>query len=215
VEFSDREAKEGSVRSFITGNYGVTDQLTLYGALGVGKINDDAGFRGDLGAAYGGGIKFNLYEWNNIYFGLTGQLLHFTSRDSDLAGIPDLASRFVWNEFDMTLGAGSQFAGGGFYGGLLLSKVNGELNISAPNDVRQGSHFNESKMAGFFWGGDVSAFGPLRIGIEIRMVKELSASLYMRYSFGSRRGPAGPSADPVLHNEKFGVDLEEMQPKSP
>ncbi len=182
VKFSDKEIGERTRRYLMKGSYGLLDWVNLYGTVGAGSIQDDIGFKGDPGLAYGGGVKLRLYEYEDILFGLTGQFLRFTSHENDVAGINGLTLKSTWNEYDVALGASTKIAASSFYAGALFSKLDGELKTFSTNT--QKAHFKESHPFGIFLGADAELMEQLRFGIEARLVNETSFSVKLIYAFG-------------------------------
>jgi hypothetical protein len=179
VKFSNEKINENSRRYLVKGSYGLLDRVNLYGTLGAGSINDDTGFEGNPGLAYGGGVKLRLYEYEDIVFGLTGQFLRFTSQENDVAGINGLTFKSTWNEYELALGASTKITISNFYGGVLLSTVDGELETST-----QKAHFKESHPLGIFLGGDAELMEQLRLGMEVRLIDETAFSVKLSYAFG-------------------------------
>jgi hypothetical protein len=175
VKYSNLELKENSLQYLVRGNLGLLDWINLYGTVGAARIYDDAGFNGDLGLAYGGGLKVRFYQFEDVLtLGLSGQFFRYTSEDDNVAGVNG-NYKLTWNEYDVALGASTRIDITTFYAGGLLSIVDGDLS---------GSNFKESHRYGVFLGGDAELLDDFRLGIEARFVSETTVSFKLSYIFG-------------------------------
>ena len=186
VKYSDKEINENTRTYLVKGSYGLLDRVNLFGTLGGGSIHDDTGFEGDPGLAYGGGIKVHLYQYEDVFLlGLTGQFLRFTSQENNVSGVNGLTLKSTWNEYDLALGASTTLSVSNFYGGGLLSIVDGELKSPSAT-----AHFKQSHLYGAFVGADAELIDHLRFGIEGRFFDETSVSFKLSYAFGGpKQGP--------------------------
>jgi len=187
VKFSDKEIEERTRRYLMRGSYGLLDWINLYGTVGAASVRDNTGFKGDPRLAFGGGVKLRLYEFEDFILGLTGQFLRFTSQENDVAGINGLTFKSTWNEYDLALGASTKTTASSFYGGALFSKVDGELETSSTTNLPEKAHFKESHPVGIFLGADAELWEQLRLGIEGRLINEISFSVKLSYSFGGSK----------------------------
>ena len=110
-------ARATSGRGLVSTAVGLTDWSELYARFGMAEFNiRRAGFNGDFGFAYGGGVRVRLFRLSWGSGGLMGQYMRFRSDDINAAG-----REGMWEEVDVGFGVGSrrfgafQFYGGGAY----------------------------------------------------------------------------------------------------
>jgi hypothetical protein len=186
VDYSNKVINENAHTYLVKGSYGLLDRVNLFGKLGAGSINDNTGFEGHLGLAYGGGVKLHLYQYEDVFLlGLTGQYLRFTSQEDNVSGVNGLTVKSTWNEYDIALGASTLISVANFYAGGLLSFVDGERETPSAT-----AHFKQSHPYGAFVGADAELIDHLRFGIEGRFFDETSVSFKLSYAFGGpKQGP--------------------------
>ena len=123
-------------------------------------------FDGSPGFSIGGGLKITLYEAGPIVWGAGTQVLFYES-DDDRTNVG-----VVWHEVDFFTGPTLEIANGvTVYGGLLATLIFGE--ISGPGGTFD---LEEQRPLGFFLGGQVDVTRGLFIGMETRLINELSFS---------------------------------------
>jgi hypothetical protein len=111
------DAKATTGRGLVTTVLGLTDWSEIYARFGMAEFNvRKAGFNGDFGVAYGGGVRFRLFRLAWGSGGLVGQYMRFTNDDNN-----NVNRDGTWEEVDVAFGLGSrrfgafQFYGGGAY----------------------------------------------------------------------------------------------------
>lgn len=181
------KAEATTGRALATISLGLTSWAEVFARVGLAEFNIDAAdFKGDYGLAYGGGVRFRVWELPFMQVGLTGQYLRFKSEDGNSAG---LAVDGEWEAFDIGVGVGTRrFSAFQLYGGVTYHEIDVTLSSTANRfDLEQ-----ETPVLAFV---GVHIFplvdfprGEFLVNIEARFVGETPQfTLGVQYQFGAAR----------------------------
>jgi hypothetical protein len=133
------------------------------------SIDEFDNYDGDLGGAYGGGVRVNLYRSpfrDQLTLFVEGNTLRYSTDDkvricTDPAGCGSGGSaketadeEIDWNEYTVLFGASGRMEGFDLYGGIRLSLVDGEDRIRA-GAFKSDLDLEEDDNFGIFFGVDV------------------------------------------------------------
>lgn len=125
IEKSGQPKEEISVRQLVVkGSYGLLSNLDINVKLGFADLETD-NFKGRLGALYGLGLKFKLFQdpEDKVNVFVNGELSKFTSSESSIdADILDYSGSFI-----VSNKAGNMTP----YGGIKVSQTEVDLNGSS------------------------------------------------------------------------------------
>jgi hypothetical protein len=145
---NNEDVAASSGRALVTVAFGLTDWMEAFGRVGLAEFNldrdlfgevllaefgiDVAGFKGDFGLAYGGGLRLRLLSLPLGDIGVTGQYLRFTSEDN----IAAIKFEGEWEEVDLVVGIGTRRTGAfQFYFGGVYHRS--EVHLKVPAIVGQ------------------------------------------------------------------------------
>ncbi|HWP34397.1 MAG TPA: hypothetical protein VNM66_02270 [Thermodesulfobacteriota bacterium] len=173
--------------------------LELYGLAGGADLDsdfEDADFDGDLGAAFGGGLRLTLFrdpEWYDTALFLEGRYLQFESEASgvpfavDNPATPEIEltfrdERFRWREWEARFGVSWRFYLSRPYLGIRYSDVEADdiIDPGGPDDRRL--TMRATRNIGGFVGLDLY-FDPSR---RVGLTAELSFPDYVSALVGLR-----------------------------
>jgi hypothetical protein len=177
----DRKATSG--RGLLSVAVGLTEWSEIYGRVGMAEFNvREVGFNGGFGFAYGGGVRFRLFQLSWGSGGLMGQYMRFTNDDNNNA-----SREGTWEEVDIALGLGSRrFGAFQFYGGGAYHQA--DLTI---RDQSTGVRVNRQSEipARLFVGVNIYPLvdfpgGQLVVNVEARFIGEIpQVTLGLQYAF--------------------------------
>ncbi len=183
----DGNAEATTGRALATISFGLTSWVELYARVGLAEFDvANADFEGDYGLAYGGGVRFRVWELPFVRVGLIGQYLRFTSEDANSAGRPLDGE---WEAFDIGVGVGTrQFSAFQLYAGVTYHEVDVTLESAD-------SRFNLEQETPVLAFVGVHIFplvdfprGEFLVNIEARFVGETPQfTLGVQYQFGVAR----------------------------
>ncbi len=184
----DGNAEATTGRALATVSFGLTPWMELFARVGLAEFNiANADFKGDFGWAYGGGVRFRVWELPFFQVGLTGQYLRFTSDDGNSAG---LKVDGEWEAFDIGVGVGTRRVSAfQFYGGVTYHQADITLTSTA-------NRFNLEQETPVLAFVGVHIFplvdfprGEFLVNVEARFVGETPQfTLGVQYQFGVTRG---------------------------
>lgn len=164
------EGELESQRIFFRGAYGIAPNVEVFARLGGADAETDTpDVSGDLGLAFGGGVKGVIFRGPNWALGAVGQFLYY---ESENGGEIDVL------EFD--LASGVSFALGPVtpYAGLVLQLTQGELTSPGPS-----SDFDQDNLLGLFFGMNYVPQPNISLGFEAHLIHETGVSIALEARF--------------------------------
>ena len=163
-------AEEKSNRILARLDYGLSEQFDGFFKLGAADVED-----GEFGLALGGGIKVTIIEEEQLKWGVTAQILNFTSEAEDIADAEEEITEYdiaTGLSYAIELDEGAVITP---YAGVIGSFVDGEASISMLG-ITVSIDLEEDDSFGCFAGVDLQLSEDVKFNIEGRFINETSVA---------------------------------------
>lgn len=180
VAYGEQDVKDGdddtvsTYRNILKAEYGLMDNLGVYGALGLSDVDvDEAGYRHSRGWSGTGGLRYGMVRSGDRTLQLVLDLEAEYLRVGDLTRTSGRAATYLVRQFGAAGSVGYFYPYGGFQVSYAKYKGRGEVD----------EDYRGKSFVGFFGGADYFVSPNIYFAGELHLFDETSAYLGVGYKF--------------------------------